>query len=131
MMAHVDKCMELSAQAKYELKSILIPNDDLWIRDYGPIFASETESSLATDSNKIIVEFGFNSYGCKFPPFDKDDHATKHIAEFKGLEIHSYKEVLEGGAIDYSSDNKLITTRECVLNPSRGKNLTETAYLKR
>ncbi|MDP7343036.1 MAG: agmatine deiminase family protein, partial [Alphaproteobacteria bacterium] len=48
--------------------------DDSWIRDYGPIFVVNGRGELACH------DFRFNSWGCKYPPWDRDDDAAEPAA---------------------------------------------------
>ncbi|MBI2995785.1 MAG: agmatine deiminase family protein [Candidatus Melainabacteria bacterium] len=99
---------------QHKLKKIIIPNNDVWIRDYGPFFMAQK-----------ILDFEFNSWGGKFPPWDLDNNVPKEIATYLGCEIESYPFILEGGAVEFSGDGVLLTTEECVLNKNRNKNLTK------
>ena len=51
-----------------------IPNDDLWIRDYGPIFVEK-------DEKIAVVDFEFNAWGEKFPPWDLDNAVPFQISK--------------------------------------------------
>ena len=134
MMSVIDKLASFSNE-KFKLESLVIANNDVWIRDYGPIFLyqslvpdSQNKSVNLENSKKVIADFVFNAYGGKFPPFDKDNAVPGAIALNQALPFHAYFQILEGGAIDYSSDSKLITTRECVLNSNRNQDFTEYEF---
>ena len=130
MMSVIDKLARFSNK-KFKLSSLVIPNDDIWIRDYGPIFlykSSNSNKSSNQVSEKVIADFVFNAWGGKFPPFDSDNAVPGAIALNQGIPFNAYFQILEGGAIDYSSDSKLITTKECVLNPNRNQDFTEYEF---
>src|SRR5690349_23522188 len=43
------------------------PTNDAWCRDHGPIFLQRCD---ATGCDEAIVDWGFNAWGGKYPPFD-------------------------------------------------------------
>jgi agmatine deiminase len=122
LMENIDKLTSLAAKP-FKLTSLVIPNNDIWIRDFGPIFAIDKETE-----EKIVVDFAFNAWGEKFPPWDKDNILPAKVGELEGLAVKSYDKFLEGGAIDYSEKGYLLTTRQCVLNTNRNKNFTEKDF---
>lgn len=88
--------------------------DDVWIRDYGPLFL------LNEDSNKLcIADWHFNAWGNKFPEYKKDDRTTAWMAEHLGLRRFTFDAVLEGGAIESNGAGQLLTTEAVLLNPNR------------
>ena len=146
---NVETCHGMSLQnEKHKLKKIIIPNNDIWIRDYGPFFAEhrsviarrhkvptkqppnvirdEIASVAMLPRNDVfILDFQFNAWGEKFPPYDLDNNVPKEIATYLGMEIESYPMILEGGALDFNGDGIVLTTEECILNKNRNKNLTK------
>lgn len=124
MLSVIDKLASFSNK-KFKLHSLVIANDDIWIRDYGPIFLYRENDSLR---EKVIADFVFNAWGGKFPPFHNDNAVPAKISFNQSLAFNAYFQILEGGAIDYSSDAKLITTRECVLNSNRNEGFTEYEF---
>ena len=116
-------------RGKYKLKKIIIPNNDIWIRDHGPFF-------INSKSEKIVLDFEFNAWGEKFPPWNFDNEVPKEIAKYLGLKRESYPIVLEGGAIDFSGNGLALTTKQCLLNKKRNpllrqkdhENILKTAF---
>ncbi|PWU11977.1 MAG: agmatine deiminase [Verrucomicrobia bacterium] len=92
-----------------------IPTNEPWCRDHGPIFVTRNiEPRLAA------VDFGYNAWGWKYPPFDLDDAVPGHIATQLKLPLFDCSEfVLEGGSIDVNGMGALLTTKSCLLNPNR------------
>ena len=119
----VDLLCETSVKAIHQLpqqlKKIIIPNNDIWIRDYGPFFIKELEG------RRMVLDFEFNAWGGKFPPWNLDNNVPREIALYKGSEIESYPLVLEGGALEFSGDGIALTTEECVLSETRNKNISK------
>lgn len=100
-------------------RKIVIPNNDIWIRDYGPFFL---ETFSKKTKKTTVLDFEFNGWGKKFSPWDLDNKVPKEIALYLGEEVESYPLVLEGGALDFSSEGLAITTKECLLNKNRNPN---------
>ncbi|MGH7593353.1 MAG: agmatine deiminase family protein, partial [Gemmatimonadales bacterium] len=46
------------------------PTDDAWCRDHGPIFVVRNDDG---SREQLIVDWGFNAWGGKYPPFAQDD----------------------------------------------------------
>ena len=99
--------------------SLGVATDDSWIRDYGPIFVHDDRGSVHA------YDFGFNSYGGKFPPWDRDDVAPQHIARAARLPLTVHGEILEGGAIEPNGRGLLLTTEQCLLAETRNPQLTQ------
>jgi len=97
---------------------IEIPLDDAWVRDNGPIFVT----SGAGDS--AIVHFGFNGWGGRFPPYDKDARVPEILAEKMKARRYVAPMVLEGGAVCVDGEGTLLTTESCLLNPNRNPGLS-------
>lgn len=95
-----------------------IPTDASWVRDYGPIFVYDENSQL------ILTDWIFNSWGDKYQPYNKDDAVPQHIAKIFNLPIVAPGIVLEGGSIDVNGKGTLLTTEQCLLNKNRNPRLS-------
>lgn len=94
-----------------------VPTNDAWCRDHGPIFV---ERSLPGGGmEQVALDWGFNAWGDKYPPYDLDNRVPKRVAEILGIERVSPGMILEGGSIDVNGVGTLITTEACLLNPNR------------
>lgn len=93
-----------------------------WCRDHGPIFLKQTQPG-ASASQRAIVDWRYNAWGGKYPPFDLDDEIPVQVAAWRNLPLHSPNMILEGGAIDVNGLGTLLTTEACLLNPNRNPNL--------
>lgn len=103
-----------------------IPSYEPWCRDHGPIFVKRGRQ-LA------VVDWGYNAWGGKYPPFDEDDAVPQRIAELLGLPLFQPGIVLEGGSIDVNGAGLLLTTEACLLNQNRNPGLNKQqieTYLK-
>jgi agmatine deiminase len=113
------------AQAKVLLRGIAnvtlhgIPTDDAWLRDSGPTF-------LTGPANvpPALVDWGYNAWGGKYPPYDQDEVLGRLIARRLNRICYEPGLILEGGAIDVDGRGTLLTTESCLLNPNRNPNLS-------
>ena len=96
------------------------PTNDAWCRDHGPIFVQRRAGRSAEEA---IVDWGFNAWGGKYPPFDLDDVIPTRIAEELGLPVFHPGIIMEGGSIDVNGRGTLLTTEACLLNPNRNPQL--------
>ncbi len=92
-----------------------IPTDDVWIRDYGPVWISPREG----------LTFLFDGWGKKHFPHTNDNLASKRLLEKFGHHINSKKIILEGGAIESNGD-LLLVNDACIFH--RETRLTYSKY---
>ena len=112
--------LALSDHSEYNLQVLPIPSDDTWARDHGPI--TIYQNGLAT-----LLDFSFNAWGNKFC-FDNDNLINRRLREanaFKGYHFETIQMVMEGGALESNGQGVLLTTSECLLNPSRNPYLSQ------
>jgi agmatine deiminase len=103
-----------------------IPTNEPWCRDHGPIFLTrERHSKLA------VVDWDYNAWGNKYPPFDLDEVVPTRIAEILNLPVFYPGMILEGGSIDVNGSGALLTTESCLLNKNRNPNLSRDAIEQR
>ncbi|HTK49506.1 MAG TPA: agmatine deiminase family protein [Gemmatimonadaceae bacterium] len=97
-----------------------IPTNDAWCRDHGPIFI---QRDVESRREQAIVDWGFNAWGGKYPPFDLDDVVPTRIGAELGLPVFAPEIVMEGGSLDVNGRGTLLTTESCLLNPNRNPEL--------
>jgi agmatine deiminase len=98
------------------------PTNDAWCRDHGPCFV---QRQVGGQLEEAIVDWGYNAWGGKYPPFDLDDVIpTKVGAEF-GIKVFHPGIVMEGGAIDVNGAGTLLTSESCLLNKNRNPQLSK------
>ena len=105
-----------------------IPSYEPWCRDHGPIFLKKIcnpQSAIrnATASSLAVVDWAYNAWGGKYPPYDDDDLVPQRVAALLGLPLFSPGIVMEGGALDVNGEGTLLTTEACLLNPNRNPQL--------
>ncbi len=70
-----------------------------------------------------LVDWEYNAWGGKYPPFDLDNQVPRLVAELTGRQRFSPGIILEGGAIDGDGAGTILTSEECLLNPNRNPQL--------
>ena len=126
------------ATMEAEVRSVLTQHDALndrvefhhhpayepWCRDHGPVFVVNT-------SQRAVLNWGYNAWGEKYPPYDLDNAVPEHIASVRGLPCFTPDMILEGGSIEVNGQGTLITTESCLLNPNRNPALDRAAIEQR
>ncbi len=97
------------------------PTDDSWCRDHGPIFLQRERAGKRAE---MILDWGYNAWGGKYPPFEQDDAIPTRIGEELGIPVIAPGPVLEGGSIDVNGRGTLLTTEQCLLNANRNPALS-------
>jgi agmatine deiminase len=101
-----------------------IPTNDSWCRDHGPTFLSSPVPSPEPRA-PALVDWEYNAWGGKYPPFDLDNQVPRRIAELQGRRRFVPGIVMEGGAIDGNGLGCILTTKSCLLNPNRNPGLSQ------
>jgi agmatine deiminase len=103
-----------------------IKTNESWCRDHGPSF-------LLKGRKAAIVDWGFNAWGGKYPPYDDDDAVPTRIGEALKLPVFYPGIVMEGGSVEFNGAGTVLTTTDCLLNKNRNPNLSKQQierYLK-
>jgi len=132
------KDAEMEAFAKSELTKVgadlskveffHFPTNDAWCRDHGPAFLINPVTK-----QKAIVDWGYNAWGDKYPPYDLDDVIPTKIGEHFNLPVYNPGIVMEGGSVDFNGAGTLLTSTACLLNENRNPHLSQQQieeYLK-
>jgi agmatine deiminase len=98
----------------------LVRTDDAWARDHGPTFITSRSPGR---TELAVVDWRYNAWGGKYPPWENDDAVPRQIADRLGLRRFQPGIVLEGGSIDVNGCGTLLTTEACLLNPNRNPHL--------
>ncbi len=105
----------------------LIPHDDIWVRDMGPIFLKNSNNQM------IIADFGFNSWGC-LPQFDeysmKEEGVDRLVARNLEFPVLRSSIVSEGGNREFNGKGTLVVTEAVELqrNPGWTKEQLDAEY---
>lgn len=116
-LGHLEKAgVDLS-----QVDFFFFPTNDAWCRDHGPAFLVNP----AAAQPKVIVDWGYNAWGGKYPPYDLDDVIPTRIAEHFGLPVYYPGIVMEGGSVEFNGKGTLMTSTACLLNPNRNPHLNQ------
>ncbi len=147
-----------------------IKTNESWCRDHGPAFVLKPKKNRDGSyfssgrknrdgsyfSSAAIVDWGFNAWGGKYPPYDDDDAVPTRIAAELKLPVFyprgtgdspvssrdklhgrlaraTSTVVMEGGAVDFNGAGTILTTTDCLLNKNRNPHLSKQQieqYLK-
>lgn len=98
------------------------PTNDAWCRDHGPAFLVNPKA----DIKKVIVDWGYNAWGGKYPPFDLDDNIPTLVGKALNLPVYYPGIVMEGGSVDFNGKGTVLTTKACLLNENRNPHLNQS-----
>lgn len=96
-----------------------VPTNEPWCRDHGPIFLTRDR-----DPRLAVVDWDYNAWGNKYPPFDLDEVVPTRLAEILKLPVFYPHMILEGGSIEVNGSGALLTSESCLLNKNRNPNLS-------
>ncbi len=97
-----------------------IATNDCWIRDYGPSFVVNQ-----VDGSIHGVNWKYNAWGGKYPPWDFDDAAARKLCRAAGIACVEGGLCLEGGALEVDGHGRLLTTPECLITETRNPGWTK------
>jgi agmatine deiminase len=140
--------LEGTPSANGRIRFHFIPTNESWCRDHGPAFVVEKPRGdrRSARARVAIVDWGFNAWGGKYPPFDADDAVPTRIAEeitgarkgarngvlsrerFAGLFLPRVKGkpvVMEGGSVEFNGAGTVMTSESCLLHENRNPHLSK------
>src|SRR5947199_207205 len=103
-----------------------IPTNEPWCRDHGPIFLTRN-----ADPKLAIVDWDYNAWGNKYPPFNLDEVVPTRVAEILKVPVFYPGMILEGGSIEVNGAGALLSSESCLLNTNRNPNLSREEIEKR
>ena len=92
------------------------PIRDIWMRDIAPTFAKRSAGKIR---ELIAIDWNFNGWGGAAKVMKDNDCAAEIIAAIAGVPCVKANFLAEGGALIFSGDRTVVTTRSCLLNPNR------------
>ena len=95
------------------------PTNDAWCRDHGAIFVRNAKKE------KIALNWDYNAWGDKYPPYDLDNRIPEMMARVAGVPLVTPGIILEGGSIEVNGKGTLMTTEACLLNKNRNAHLSK------
>jgi agmatine deiminase len=97
----------------------LHPTNDAWCRDHGPAFLINS----AAEQKKVIVDWNYNAWGNKYPPYDLDDVIPTLIGKHFDIPVYHPGIIMEGGSVEFNGTGTILTSTSCLLNPNRNSHL--------
>ena len=97
------------------------PTNDAWCRDHGPAFLINPEAEI----KKVVVDWNYNAWGGKYPPYDLDDIIPTKIAQHYNIPVYYPGIIMEGGSVEFNGKGTLVTSKACLLNKNRNPHLNQ------
>lgn len=121
--AHRQHVRDTLTQAGVRMNQVdlrIARSEDTWARDHGPI-------TVHAQGRPLLLDFQFNGWGGKFAAV-LDNDITLRLHEdgaFGQALLETIDLVLEGGSIEVDGAGTLLTTRRCLLAPTRNPQLDQ------
>ncbi len=116
-----EKLEGLSANMN-RIKFYTHPTNDAWCRDHGPAFLINPKA----EQPLIVIDWNYNAWGNKYPPFDLDDRIPTLIANAYQIPVLYPDIIMEGGSVDFNGQGTVITSESCLLNQNRNPLLSRS-----
>ena len=126
MQAFATDCLEKAGARMDRVRFFLHPTNDAWCRDHGPAFLVNRDGAKA----KAIVDWNYNAWGNKYPPYDLDDVIPTLIGKELGLHVYHPHIVMEGGSVEFNGAGTVLTSTCCLLNKNRNPGLDQGSIEK-
>jgi len=120
MKAFAVKCLTEAGVNMDRVQFFMHPTNDAWCRDHGPAFLVNP----ANGTKKIIVDWNYNAWGNKYPPYDLDDVIPTLIGKTLNIPVYYPGIIMEGGSVDFNGAGTVMTSTCCLLNQNRNPHLT-------
>jgi agmatine deiminase len=122
------RLLDAGVEVERAIEFHLIPTNDAWLRDSGPVFLLRERAGRR---ERALADFGFDSWGRKYAPWDLDDAVPARLADALGLPRFAADFVLEAGSVEGNGLGTLLTTEACLLDSNRGPGRTREAMEQR
>jgi agmatine deiminase len=103
-----------------QIEILVNPTNDAWCRDHGPAFLINPNTK-----ERMIVDWEYNAWGGKYPPFDDDNKLPQHIAKYRNFPFVSPGITMEGGSVEFNGAGTILTSKSCLLNKNRNPHLNQ------
>ncbi|MEJ6980323.1 agmatine deiminase family protein [Pedobacter sp. P351] len=113
--------LELAGVDLSKIEFFFHPTNDAWCRDHGPAFLINPHA----DIKKVIVDWGYNAWGNKYPPYDLDDVIPSLIGQHYNTPVFHPGIVMEGGSVEFNGKGSVLTSTCCLLNENRNPHLKQ------
>ncbi len=96
----------------------IIPTNDVWVRDNGPIFVINDNGDVA------ITNWDFNGWGERFP-YELDNKVPTAIGKKLGIPVIDVPMVLEAGAVDVNGKGSFMATKTSIIDSFRNPGMSQ------
>jgi agmatine deiminase len=111
---HVQRLLKESGARMEHVQLHVVPSNDIWVRDHGPL-------TVLRNGSPLLLDFKFNGWGEKWP-YQLDNAVTAHLHQqgvFGATPREAIELILEGGSVEVDGEGTLLTTSQCLLDPLR------------
>ena len=122
MKAFAIKCLSEAGVDLQKVEFFLHPTNDAWCRDHGPAFLVNPTAAI----KKVIVDWNYNAWGNKYPPYELDDVIPTLIGDKYKIPVYYPGIIMEGGSVEFNGKGTLLTSTACLLNPNRNPHLEQS-----
>lgn len=119
MVARPRQAREAAAACGRGVEIVALVNDDLWMRDMGPVFLVNGRGGLAG------LDLNFNGWGNK-QVHPNDAKVAREVLALLGVPRFTAPFVAEGGALEVDGQGTVMATESSVINPNRNPGKSKT-----
>jgi agmatine deiminase len=112
MVARPDQARAAAAACGRGVEIVPLVNDDLWMRDMGPVFLVDGRGGLAG------LDMNFNGWGNK-QVHPNDARIAREMLALLGVPRFTAPFVAEGGALEVDGQGTVMATESSIINPNR------------
>jgi agmatine deiminase len=123
MVARPDQAAGAAAACGSGVDIVQLVNDDLWMRDMGPIFLVNDSGGLAG------LDLNFNGWGNK-QVHANDANIAGELLSLLGLPRFVAPFVSEGGALEVDGEETVMATESSIINANRNPGKTKAQLTK-
>jgi agmatine deiminase len=105
----------------HKVNFFMHPTNDAWCRDHGPAFLINPHAEI----KKVVVDWNYNAWGGKYPPYNLDDVIPTLIAKHYNIPVFNPGIVMEGGSVEFNGAGTVLTSTACLLNKNRNPHLSQ------
>jgi agmatine deiminase len=118
MVAHPQQAHAAAAACGKGVEIVPLVNDDLWMRDMGPVFLVNGRGGLAG------LDMNFNGWGNK-QVHPNDAKIAREVLALLGVRRFTAPFTAEGGALEVDGQGTVMATESSIINPNRNPGLSK------
>jgi agmatine deiminase len=118
MVARPEQARDAARACGKQVEVVALVNDDVWMRDMGPVFLVDGRGGLAG------LDLNFNGWGGK-QAHAHDATIAREVLRLLGLRRFRAPFVSEGGALVADGQGTVMATESSIINPNRNPGLSK------